>query len=291
MLAERIKNLRKEAGLSQEQMAERLGVSRQAVTRWETGLGTPDLDNLVSVADLFGVTVDGLLRDAPATEMQQGDEEAARFTSLTQCDVFSPRDFDIDFGNVRRVELTGSTSSKVSVLLMSDELEGIEGALKVRLEPDGKNFDIEVVSCGDITAAQARSALDVRIQVPAAWENHIELTGSADEVCLSRLAASGIEVGGKFQTVELADVIGHVELDTNQDVRIACTTMPARLDVNQVSGTSELRVPKDTPLSLRKRGIANHIVLDGVGEAEGAEHLVEINGMKSELTIRELDAR
>lgn len=289
MLAERIKNLRKDAGLSQEQMAERLGVSRQAVTRWETGLGTPDLDNLVAVADLFGVTVDALLRDTPAAEAQQVESEDVRFSSLTQCDVFSPHDFDIDFGNVHRVELVGSPSSKVSVLLSSDELEGLEEAFKVKLDPDGRNFDIEVVSCGEITAAQARSLLDVRIQVPAAWENHIELTGNADEVCLERLAATGVEVEGKFELVGIADIIGHVELDTNQDVKVICATMPARLDVNQISGTSELRVPKDTLLSLRKRGFANHFVLDGVSEAEGAEHLVELNGMKSELTIRGLD--
>ena len=47
MLSVRIKGLRKEAGLSQEQLAEKIGVSRQAVTKWETGLGLPDLDNLV----------------------------------------------------------------------------------------------------------------------------------------------------------------------------------------------------------------------------------------------------
>ena len=288
MLAEHIRNLRKEAGFSQEQMAERLGVSRQAVTRWETGLGTPDLDNLVAIADLFGVTVDGLLRDAPEQEAQP---EGARFSSLTQCDVFSPHNFDIDFGNVHRVDLVGTSSSKVCVILSSDDLEGLEDSFKVRLDPDGRNFDIEVVSCGETTAAQARASLDVRIQVPASWENDIELTGNADEIRLERLAATKIEVGGKYQTLEIADVIGHVELDTNQDMRIVCATMPSRLDVNQISATSELIVPRDTPISLRKRGFANHFVLDGVSEAEGADFMVEINGMKSELTIREADKR
>ena len=50
MLSANIKKLRKEAGLSQERMAEELCVSRQAVTKWETDGGTPDLDNLQAIA-------------------------------------------------------------------------------------------------------------------------------------------------------------------------------------------------------------------------------------------------
>jgi transcriptional regulator with XRE-family HTH domain len=283
MLADKIKGLRREAALSQEQLAERLGVSRQAVTRWETGLGTPDLDNLVALADLFGVTVDSLLRQSPDVKVKQ--EPDARYMSMTQCDVFSPHDFDITWGHAARVELVGTQSDKVRVTLKSDSLESVESAFKVRLDPDGRNFDIDVVSMGVVTDAQARAGLDVVIEVPAAWENHIELEGNADEVCLTKLAAMGIEVGGKYQRVTVADVIGHVELDTNQDISVSCVTLPQRLDINQISATSSLCVPADSTLQLRKRGIGNHFVLDGVGESEAAEFLVELNGMRSELTI------
>ncbi len=44
-IAERIKSLRKQAGLSQEQLTETLNVSRQAITKWETGAGLPDVGN------------------------------------------------------------------------------------------------------------------------------------------------------------------------------------------------------------------------------------------------------
>ena len=70
-LSEKLQNLRKAAGLSQEQLAERLNVTRQAVSKWETGEGKPDIDNLLPLAKLLHTTVDYLLddtADAPRTD-------------------------------------------------------------------------------------------------------------------------------------------------------------------------------------------------------------------------------
>lgn len=70
-LCEKLQNLRRAAGLSQEQLAEQLGVTRQAVSKWETGEGKPDIDNLLPLAKLLGTTVDYLLDDGadePRTE-------------------------------------------------------------------------------------------------------------------------------------------------------------------------------------------------------------------------------
>lgn len=62
-LAEKILHLRTQQGLSQLELAERLGVSRQSVSKWETGQSVPDLDKLIKLADLFGITVDELVRE------------------------------------------------------------------------------------------------------------------------------------------------------------------------------------------------------------------------------------
>lgn len=61
-LPERLRQLRSTAGYSQELLAERLGVSRQAVSKWETGTAEPSTANLLALADLYGITVDVLLR-------------------------------------------------------------------------------------------------------------------------------------------------------------------------------------------------------------------------------------
>ena len=58
---ENLKYLRKEERMTQEDLAEKLNVSRQAVTKWESGQSLPDIENLKQMADLFGVTMDSLV--------------------------------------------------------------------------------------------------------------------------------------------------------------------------------------------------------------------------------------
>ena len=62
-LGEKIKEARKEHGLSQEQFAEKLCVSRSAVAKWETDKGTPDIENLKAISFLLNVSIDYLLDD------------------------------------------------------------------------------------------------------------------------------------------------------------------------------------------------------------------------------------
>ncbi len=60
MLSEKIYSLRRKNGLSQEQLAEKIGVSRQAVSKWEGGLSTPELDKLRALSECFQITMDEL---------------------------------------------------------------------------------------------------------------------------------------------------------------------------------------------------------------------------------------
>ena len=61
ILSEKIIMLRKKYGWSQEELAERLDISRQSVSKWESGASIPDLERIVSMSQLFGVTTDYLL--------------------------------------------------------------------------------------------------------------------------------------------------------------------------------------------------------------------------------------
>lgn len=63
ILAEKIVMLRKKNGWSQEDLAEKLDISRQSVSKWESGTSIPDLERIVNMSQLFGVTTDYLLKD------------------------------------------------------------------------------------------------------------------------------------------------------------------------------------------------------------------------------------
>jgi transcriptional regulator with XRE-family HTH domain len=72
-LGERIKTCRQNAGMSQEKVAELVGVSRQAVTKWEVNQSAPNTENLFKLAEIFGTTVDMLL--ASEDEVKQSPAE------------------------------------------------------------------------------------------------------------------------------------------------------------------------------------------------------------------------
>ena len=74
--ANRLVQLRKDHGLSQEELAERLGVSRQAVSKWERAESSPDTDNLIALASLYRISLDELIRGtSTATPVEPGDPD------------------------------------------------------------------------------------------------------------------------------------------------------------------------------------------------------------------------
>lgn len=72
-LHEKILYCRKRAGLSQEELGNKIGVSRQAISKWETGESVPELGKIVLLADVFQVTTDWLLRDGDADEVNANE--------------------------------------------------------------------------------------------------------------------------------------------------------------------------------------------------------------------------
>ena len=76
-LSQRIQQMRKQKGLSQEELAERLGVSRQAVSKWESAQSTPEVEKIVAMSEFFAVTTDYLLK---GTQGPAPDEQQAKHT-------------------------------------------------------------------------------------------------------------------------------------------------------------------------------------------------------------------
>ena len=77
-IAQRLAELRRKKGYSQEALANALGLSRQAVSKWERAESSPDTENLIALAKLYGVSLDELIRVAPEVEDDVAFENAER---------------------------------------------------------------------------------------------------------------------------------------------------------------------------------------------------------------------
>ena len=97
-LAQRIQHLRKEKGLSQEELAEALGVSRQAVSKWESTQSTPDVEKIVAMSRYFAVTTDYLLMgvQGPEPNTMQAEQTKPLSGQIILC---VPDGHGADFGH------------------------------------------------------------------------------------------------------------------------------------------------------------------------------------------------
>lgn len=81
--ADRLCALRRARGLSQEELAAQLGVSRQAVSKWERAEASPDTDNLIALAQLYGVSLDALVGHMPSASKEEENAAVSVETAIT----------------------------------------------------------------------------------------------------------------------------------------------------------------------------------------------------------------
>ena len=98
--ANRLYKLRKKHNLSQEELAERLGVSRQAVSKWERGEASPDTDNLIALAKIYNLSLDELIYGEKEENGEEIKEESTKNSADSANDVETLY-FDIDDGEDR----------------------------------------------------------------------------------------------------------------------------------------------------------------------------------------------
>ena len=108
--ANRLAALRRAHNLSQEELAERLNVSRQAVSKWERAESSPDTDNLVALARLYGVSLDSLLglEESAPLEYEAPMEDQEPIEPVTHADAFEEEPVSIPNGDVSDALPNGS---------------------------------------------------------------------------------------------------------------------------------------------------------------------------------------
>lgn len=285
--AEKLKSIRKQLGLSQEQLAEKLGVSRQAVTKWETDAGIPDMENIMAISALFDISIDELLSNEIGTKKP----EDYLFDSVTEYDIDEPKRFDMKFGGAKQFVLSGYAGEKIRVRLVSNTLSTLQSDFKVKIDDIRKRIDVDVTRKKGVSEATAKEAVSIFVQIPSPYIGKIECAVIAETVEIRSLACDSIELDIKTPNVILEDVVGTVEINCNLDMEVICHSLKGEIAINQVSATSKIHIPEGAAFTAVTKGIGTSISYEKDEkpterfDKPDAENIIELNGMKSELVI------
>ena len=260
--AEKLKTIRKQAGMSQERLAEKLGVSRQAVTKWETDTGIPDIENMMAISALFDISVDELLSN------EKGAKKPADYLyeSITEYDIDEPKRYDMKFGGAKQITLSGYEEEKIRVRLVSNTIPTLQNDFKVRIDDIRKRIDVDVNRKNGVTEKVAKEAVRIFVQIPAPYIGKIECAVNAETVEIRSLVCDSIELDIKTPRVLLEDVIGTVEINCNLDMEVVCRTINGEVAINQVSATSKIYVPESAAFTAIAKGIGTSISYERDGK-------------------------
>lgn len=287
MISMRIRELRKQAKLSQEMMAEKIGVSRQAITKWETGLGVPDIENLVAIADLFKLSLDELMGRDIEHETLAKDY---LYESVTEYDIDGKKDFDISFMGANKLKLYAYEGEKVKVILLSDTISDIQNELKTKIDDIKWKIDIDIKRVGNLSETVAKNELTIKILIPQLYMGEVDLNGNTNILELKNLELDNIEFSGKSKEITLENIKSHIEIDTNEDAKLYVKNVEGALDINQLSATSKLYIASTDEFGFVTKGVLNKVLYkqDMLNIKEVSEEpklVIELNGIKSELSI------
>ena len=284
---EKLKNIRKQAGMSQEQLAEKLGVSRQAVTKWETNAGIPDIENMMAISALFVISIDELLSNEKGTKKQTD----YLFESVTEYDIDEPKRYDMKFGGAKQFLLSGCEGEKIRVRLASNTLSTLQSDFKVKIDDIRKRIDVDVNRRNGVSEATAKEAVSIFVQIPSPYIGKIECAVNAETVEIRSLECDSIELDVKTPTIVMDHVSGTVEINCNLDMDVICHSLKGEVAINQVAATSRIHIPEDAVFTAVTKGIGTSISYEKDGrqaerfDTPDAENIIELNGIKSELVI------
>ncbi len=284
---ERLKQIRANQGLSQEQLAEKIGVSRQAITKWETNRGLPDVENMIILAEIFKVTLDELILER--INVQESQQEL--FESETVYDIDCDKHFDIRIGNARKICMQGCDDEKVHVKLQSDVLEHLGSLYKVKIDEKKKRLDIDCQNKRAISQFEAEKSLDIIIMLPKDFTEHCEIDASVKKLSIENLKLKRLEYDGDAESVYIKDAEGSLEFTGKTDYDITIEGTCTQLDVNQWGAKTLIHVADISKYTLVNKGrkskiycLKDDVISEEISDFKG-ENIISISGIGSELII------
>lgn len=291
IFAEKLKTLRKEKNISQEQLAEKIHVSRQAITKWESGNGIPDIENLIAISALFNESLDSLLSE----EKSLISKHEFLYESRTEYDLDSPKRIDLKIGTAHEVIIEKTNDEKIQVLAASNKLAFLAQQVKVKIDENKRIMDVIVKHSSDLSEIAALENLFILVRIPVKFVADIEVSGEFENLKVRDIIYDDIEFDGKAKNVFVTNASGLLELNTNSNLNVEVNAANGKIDLNHFHAVSKLKFAEGQNYYLKNAGRftrfvdANGKVLAGKREkddpAEPVDLIVELNGWKAEAQI------
>lgn len=284
---QKLKEIRKTEGLSQEQLAEKIGVSRQAITKWETGKGLPDIENMMILAEIFKTTLDDLVSQA----MPQTNSQPPAYHSETVYDVDGKMHFDINIGIAHTLIVRSGDDEKLRVDLSSRTMENIASLFKVKLDEKKNKLDVDCVKKAGVSKYEIADALTVAVTLPKGFTEHCEVTASVTELHLTHLTLDRLEYDGDAQRVLITHCQGNLELTSRTKYDITTDGLCGRLDIKQWQSGAIVHIPANADFRTVNKGRGCDIYPQQNGQPvetcgnQTSENLLSVSGVKSELIV------
>lgn len=284
---DKLKQYRLQEGLSQEQLAEKIGVSRQAITKWETKRGLPDVENMIILAEIFKLTLDELMLE----EVKKQEEKPTVFESETVYDIDIQKHFDINIGGARTITLKTGADEKIHILLSSETLSELGSLFKVKLDEKKNKLDVELINKKGVSRFEAQESVDITLLLPERFTEHTEVSASVKELYLEDLRLSRLEYDGDAEKVYIRDTDGSLEFTSKTDYEIFVSGNCTNLDVNQFKAKTVVNLKNADNYKLLNNGRKCTLITRKNGETvefsvnENAENTISISGLFSELIV------
>ena len=285
--SEKLKEIRKKEGISQEQLAEKIGVSRQAITKWETRKGLPVVENMVIIAEIFKTTIDELLTDS----VTKPAPETAVYISETIYDIDYEKHFDVNIGSAATILLSSGDDEKLHIKLSSETLENLDSMIKIKLDEKKNKLDVICINKNKLSRYEAEESLTVEIVLPNKYSESCEIAASVKQFIIRNLHLNRLEYDGDAEQVLVSDCSGSLELTAKTDYEITVDKITGRLDINQWKAKTILHIPQENMVNVVNKGRKCNVYYVKEGkEAEyenvsDSENQISVSGIYSEMVI------
>ncbi|MBO4509351.1 MAG: helix-turn-helix transcriptional regulator [Spirochaetaceae bacterium] len=293
--AEKLKELRKQKSISQEQLAEKIFVSRQAITKWESGNGLPDIENLIAISSLFNESLDSLLSE----EKSLISKHEFLYESRTEYDLDRQKKIDFHIGTAHEVIIERTKDEKIQIVAASNKLSFLAQQVKVKITEHDKRMDVVVKHSTDLSDISALENLFILIRIPEKFVADAELSSELENLKIRDITFDTIEFSGKAKNISITNAKGVVSLDTNSNLLVAANRAKGKIEINQWHAVSKINFAENTNFYLKNTGRftrfvdSNSKIICGKNknEAPDAETdlIVELGGWKSEVQIVKAD--